>query len=357
MSIMTGIYKFTNKINNKSYIGQSKNIEGRYKRHLYDARNGATTIFHAAIRKYGIENFIFEVLEECEAEKLNELEIYYIQKYNTLMPNGYNMQTGGQPYGEQPYFHFKQSDILVIYDLLQNTELSYVSIGAIYGVTATMIGHINFGREYAQINYTYPIRLIEQSKQIQKKEVAHKICGEQSHRASITEETAYNIIEDLSFNFNLSSVQIAEKYHTTIDVVKDINRGKSWKHIFRSIPCRPDFGNHKITLEDALFIIEKLKQPISIKKICELNPLYTYKIIYKINKGESWKQEKETYPIRTFKIGTGKLEIEQVFQIYDELKLETPIAYIAQKFNISKQSVFDIKNGKSYSYLRQFYKE
>ena len=63
---MIGIYKIKNKINNKIYIGQSKDINNRWKRHLYDARNGSSTLLHAAIRKYGIDNFEFSIVEQCE---------------------------------------------------------------------------------------------------------------------------------------------------------------------------------------------------------------------------------------------------------------------------------------------------
>ena len=352
---MIGIYQFKNIINNKIYIGQSKNIECRYQRHLYDAKNGATTLLHAAIRKYGIENFTFTILEECKIEELNIREIFYIKTFNSLMPNGYNVQTGGQDRKNQPYFHFTESDIIVIYDLLKDTELSYVDIGQIYGVSSAMIKHINYGEEYAQDEIQYPIRSEAQSKNIQKKRVSQKLSGENSYRATITTEQVYDIINDLTFNLQISIVDIAKKYSTTIDVVKDINRFKSWKHIVRNVPCRPDFGNHKITLEDAKFIIKKLKEPITIKDICALNPLYTYKIVYRINIGENWKQENEQYPIRTFRIITGKLTIPQVFQIYDELALQTPIFLIAKKFNLSEQSIRDIANNKSYSYLRQFY--
>lgn len=352
---MIGIYQFKNKINNKIYIGQSKDIEYRYKRHIYDAKNGATTLLHAAIRKYGIENFTFTILEECNIEELNEREIFYIQKFNSLMPNGYNMQTGGQNRKAQPYFYFTEQDIVVIYDLLKDTELSYVDIGNIYGVTSAMIKHINYGEQYVQNEVCYPIRLEQQSKNIQRKIVSQKLSGENSYKATVTTEQVYDIIDDLTFNLQMTIIDIAKKYHITVDVVKDINRYKSWKHISRKIPCRPDFGNHKITLEDAKFIIKKLKEPITIKDICALNSLYTYKIVYRINKGENWKQDNETYPIRKFRMGNGKLTISQVFQIYDELALQTPILLIAQKFNITEQSVYDIANNKSYGYLRQFY--
>lgn len=95
---MTGIYKITNKINGKSYIGQSTNIAKRWSHHLAVAQNDKYSqqqwYIHRAIRKYGKENFIFEVLEECPKELLNEREIYWIAKFDTYN-NGYNLTLGG----------------------------------------------------------------------------------------------------------------------------------------------------------------------------------------------------------------------------------------------------------------------
>ena len=99
---MIGIYKITNLINNKSYIGQSINIEKRIKEHFWKSKNqkdiSFNSILHQAIRKYGEENFKWEILEECDVEKIDELEQQYIQKYNTLSPNGYNILPGGQKF-------------------------------------------------------------------------------------------------------------------------------------------------------------------------------------------------------------------------------------------------------------------
>ena len=80
--IMIGIYKITNKVNYKVYIGQSINIEERWKHHkLYYSNKKLkeyNTKFYRAIRKYGIENFDFEIIEECPIELLNEREKYWI---------------------------------------------------------------------------------------------------------------------------------------------------------------------------------------------------------------------------------------------------------------------------------------
>ena len=86
------IYKITNKVNGKSYIGQTRyTIEFRWRQHQHKKDN---TYFHNAIHKYGIENFNIEILEECDIEDLNSREIFYIAKYDTFN-NGYNLTIGG----------------------------------------------------------------------------------------------------------------------------------------------------------------------------------------------------------------------------------------------------------------------
>lgn len=91
------IYCFTNKLNNKKYIGSTvvePNI--RYNQHIYNATHNNTHQYnyplYQAIRKYGIENFIFEILEQqdCEEEEIRLIEKNYILKYNTILPEGYN---------------------------------------------------------------------------------------------------------------------------------------------------------------------------------------------------------------------------------------------------------------------------
>ena len=78
---MVGIYKYTNIINGKSYIGQSTDIRKRHKNHRNFAKNNILTAYiDAEIAKYGIENFQFEILEECDKELLDEREQYYIKK-------------------------------------------------------------------------------------------------------------------------------------------------------------------------------------------------------------------------------------------------------------------------------------
>lgn len=91
--IITGIYKITNKINHKVYIGQSQNIFKRWDEHRY-SRNCDERPLYRAFRKYGLENFIFEIIEICAIEELNEKEIFWIQYYDSYN-KGYNLTPGG----------------------------------------------------------------------------------------------------------------------------------------------------------------------------------------------------------------------------------------------------------------------
>lgn len=100
---MIGIYKITNMVNGKVYIGQSVNIEKRWQTHATKYNNPKNKeynkVLYCAMRKHGFENFEFEILMECEEELLDLMEIYYIEKYNSYIhaenSNGYNIDKGG----------------------------------------------------------------------------------------------------------------------------------------------------------------------------------------------------------------------------------------------------------------------
>ena len=89
------IYKVTNKINGKIYIGQTtRPLNQRMSEHL---ANGRTSYFDRALRKYGIQSFDVDVIDNAETkEELNEKEKYYIEFFNCKVPNGYNLTDGGE---------------------------------------------------------------------------------------------------------------------------------------------------------------------------------------------------------------------------------------------------------------------
>ena len=91
------IYRVTNKINGKKYVGQTVfSLEKRRRQHINDALSNKDTYhFHNALRKYGPDNFEWTILHKCSIiEELNMLEMYYIRLYNTF-EKGYNLTLGG----------------------------------------------------------------------------------------------------------------------------------------------------------------------------------------------------------------------------------------------------------------------
>lgn len=94
----SGIYKITNHLNGKSYIGQSIDIETRWLVHKKIAKTQGKdcSYIHKAISKYGLENFQFEILLISEdSDELNEKEQEFISNLESLVPKGYNLNPGG----------------------------------------------------------------------------------------------------------------------------------------------------------------------------------------------------------------------------------------------------------------------
>ena len=106
------IYKITNMITNKCYIGETKknNPFIRWNEHKKTIKNGiGCPALQDAVKKYGIDHFKFEILIICFDEDRFKYEIEYIKKYNSMVPNGYNLTKGGEGGGFYGKKHSKQT--------------------------------------------------------------------------------------------------------------------------------------------------------------------------------------------------------------------------------------------------------
>ena len=88
------IYTITNKTDNKTYVGQTvRELDTRWKDHL--KKGSKCRYLSSAIKKYGVDNFVFKLVCITFDNQLDDMEIQYIEKYNCLVPNGYNLRLGG----------------------------------------------------------------------------------------------------------------------------------------------------------------------------------------------------------------------------------------------------------------------
>ena len=154
---MTGyIYKITNLINQKAYIGKTTNsIEKRWKEHQRESQRerDENRPLYRALNKYGVDNFIVELVEEVDVKELSEREIYWIGYYHTY-ENGYNATLGGD------------GKILYDYDLIAELikqNKTYIEISQIVGCCKEVVSFV--AKKY-NIEHIPRNAFVENSKQV-----------------------------------------------------------------------------------------------------------------------------------------------------------------------------------------------
>lgn len=144
------IYKITNIINQKVYIGQTiQHINTRIRRHFRDASNGVNTVFCKAIRKYGEDNFTWEIIDTAtNFEELNQKEIYWIYECNAYVnldgSNGYNMKIGGEGLSTElnPNSKFSKAMIFEILELAKTGNFSVDMIANEFNMSSSSINNL-----------------------------------------------------------------------------------------------------------------------------------------------------------------------------------------------------------------------
>ena len=91
------IYIITNLLSGKQYVGKAEDWERRWRQHIQTASGKPLHAIHYAIRKHGVKNFSFDLLQRCHTlTTLNKAEMRWIKKLSTLSPKGYNLTLGGE---------------------------------------------------------------------------------------------------------------------------------------------------------------------------------------------------------------------------------------------------------------------
>lgn len=269
------IYKITNLINGKIYIGQSVDPQKRWYNHCHNAKKGyRNSAIDKAINKYGEENFKLEIIEKA-IENYDELEKYYITFYDCMIPKGYNILEGGQsfPLLGSPVSLIKDENILnnIIQELRDNT-MPQVKIAKKYGVSKGIISSINRGTAYRRDGIDYPIR---------------------SRKSDFLTDIDYeNIFNDIT-NTKLLLKEIAEKYGVTDHCVSEINCGIRYHKENCNYPLRnkeenPLYDNIKKELETSTLSLRKIAKKFNT----------SYSMVQTINSGRYHHDDWREYPIR-----------------------------------------------------------
>ncbi len=156
---MIGIYKVTYIPENKViYVGQSINVEDRFKQHKYCYNNpnelGYKSHFYRTLRKYGFENFQFEPIEECLAEQLDDREIYWIAQFDTFKHRCNSTERG-------QYMAAKcltEDELTELKNDLKENKLSFNEMSHKFSVSNLFLSKINKGLLYFNENEKYPLR-------------------------------------------------------------------------------------------------------------------------------------------------------------------------------------------------------
>lgn len=281
------IYIIKNDINNKVYIGQAKNTKTRFQSHCKPSSTNSEVIGRA-INKYGREHFWYEILEH-NIENYNEREKYWISKFNSQVPNGYNLMEGGEEPPimsgvNHPEAKLNKEQILNLINDLKYTNLSYLQLSKKYNIPTSTIGSINYGESYKMDIIDYPIR--------EKQNKPGKLSDEEVNEIIKLLETTYDSYEEIGNRFGVEARAIAR-----------INKGYFHKQDNIKYPIR-NYKNSKnkplLTYEQVTDIIHILTNTkLSITKIAKKYNVPVNIIIgIKSGKTKMYRREGIEYPLR-----------------------------------------------------------
>lgn len=215
---MNTIYLYRKKDSNKVvYVGITCDIKQRRKQHekdeaFNDLRKEYNYPLSRAFRKYGVDAFSFEIIEEIEnRDEANIKEDYWINYYNTIK-NGYNQIRGGENRTV-----LSDEDIKKIKQQIKEGK-TYKTISKNFNCSESWLSLINNGEAYRDENEQYPLFVKKNGKRLNKKQV-------------------YDIIELLKSK-DIKVKDIAKKYNISDNVIVRINQGQSYKQDNLSYPIR-----------------------------------------------------------------------------------------------------------------------
>lgn len=265
---MQGIYKITNKINGKIYIGQSIDLDRRKKEHIRDLNKNRNhnNHFQNAWNKYGEENFKFEYIHIVEdSSELNYLETYYINLYDSTNPdNGYNYTYGGdnpsvsELYREEIRLKSRGKNTNLSTEDVRRIKLSLYclmdrhEISEMFDIKKKTITSIANGKNFNYINPELNEKIYN-LKRVLIDERNSKILEIFDDGKSITEicnitELSVSVVEKCVYKYRNSAEINKKKYQQIYDEVHRLyNEGHKKYHISKILKISPSTVDRYLT--------------------------------------------------------------------------------------------------------------
>lgn len=235
------LYRITDKLNNKVYIGQSNKENERWRQHKYYARQEKPIQYISrAIKKYGVENFIYEVIACCHTqEDADELETQLIKQYDSQNSKlGYNIAPGGDliipwnkglPKEQQPMYGKKQSDYQKkITSEVHGGKRAPHSEEWKIKVSASLIGHTILEETKQKISKAKTGKITsDETKRKQSLVRVGRFGGEKHPGAKLTWTLVAQIRQEYK-NGNTTHKALAEKYGVKQTTITEIINYKAW---------------------------------------------------------------------------------------------------------------------------------
>lgn len=292
------IYKITNRVNNKVYIGQTHfTIEHRYKQHIknFNIEHRQQPLYKA-FAKYGIENFSVEKVEEVECEKLNEREMYWIAYYDSFK-NGYNATLGGNG------------------KLYQWTDSQYDEIKSLYlsGFTTKKVAELFGVSAYTIIGVL--------------KSLSVKL---RRHPMDMNSYEAQELINQYQTGFTLTT--LAKRYNTDIETIKRflVSKGVSLKDKSRILKDKQTQG---LLIDD--FLNGTTYRDLEIKYKADTRTIKRILVINGIN-------IKAYRGLRQTVKGAFCLTDEQCLEVIKDYNDKMLLKDIARKYSINMSTLYKL---------------
>lgn len=226
------IYKVTNKVNGKIYIGLTTFTIFKRMRGHYNSSKTPKFHFHLALKKYNEEDFVWEVIDRCESgqyDDLKEMEVAWINYYDSYN-NGYNSTLGGEGIlgcqntrteeSNLKIAKLTKKEVFSIIKMYNNTDLPLAVIGDNFSVSAGAVFDIVKKKTWVKITKDIKIRQRQQP----------KIVGTRHGMSKVTEKDVLKI-RKLSKEEMYSQKDLSRMFGLSRPNIVSIIKRETWKHI------------------------------------------------------------------------------------------------------------------------------